>query len=381
MKPQSTGHIPALDGIRGIAILLVILRHASAGDVPTGTVAGVIHAVMRAGWIGVDVFFVLSGFLITGILLDSKGYPGYLTSFFGRRVLRIFPLYFGFLAVLFLVFPFTALATSPEYVTLRHYQAWYWLYASNVLIALHGDGASGLHLGHTWSLAVEEQFYLLWPLVVMLAPRRRIGAICLALAGVAGVLRVALVFALGWGSDWGYMMMPARMDALLLGGALAFALREPALRRRIPSLRPGMVALAAALLVTLLFAVRPAGASNDPYVQVLGYPLLALGATGLLAFTILAPADSRLVGALSHPLLRTFGKYSYAVYLLHFPLLLVILRWLPPSALPLVAGHPLAELLVLVVETAGVGLAAAMVSWRLLEQPFLSLKRYVPRPA
>jgi len=157
--------IPALDGVRGLAIVLVMFRHMSLkqmGQSPTAPLLDrVVHAVASFGWVGVDLFFVLSGFLITGILLDAKGKPGAFSRFWKRRALRIFPLYYAACAFLFFVLPHIGyFARDPATARLVHYQVWYWLYGVNVLEVLHGGLATPLNTAHFWSLSVEEQFYL-----------------------------------------------------------------------------------------------------------------------------------------------------------------------------------------------------------------------------
>src|SRR5206468_651405 len=154
--------------LRGLAILLVIAFHTLRVTGKEGLIGRFGAAIQDSGWIGVDLFFVLSGFLITGILLDSLGKPGYFRNFFARRTLRIFPLYYAVLTVsLFLVPALIGLQRLPElYHRLLENQLWLWTYAANYLQATGRHTLPGF--GHFWSLAIEEQFYLLWPFVVYL---------------------------------------------------------------------------------------------------------------------------------------------------------------------------------------------------------------------
>jgi len=176
-----------LDGLRGVAILLVLFLHFIIGQgvpAPSVLVDWWFIGIVRAGWMGVDLFFVLSGFLITGILLDTKGSRHYFRQFYTRRVLRIFPLYYGSL-VLFLILLPTLFPDDQVLHDLHADAVWFWTYLYNVKVAAAGFTPSSA-LGHFWSLAVEEQFYLIWPIVVLCLGRRHLlGAFW---AGVVGAL-------------------------------------------------------------------------------------------------------------------------------------------------------------------------------------------------
>jgi peptidoglycan/LPS O-acetylase OafA/YrhL len=165
--PAMTNHIPALDGLRGIAILSVMLLHfTNAIAALPGSPTSAARSVFGWGWTGVDLFFVLSGFLITGILLDSKGHPLYFRSFYARRALRIFPLYYAAL-FLFFVVPRAIPSVPATYSFAWHDQRWFWFYLGN----FHPLGPDAKQfIGQFWSLAIEEQFYLVWPLLIWLTP-------------------------------------------------------------------------------------------------------------------------------------------------------------------------------------------------------------------
>ena len=182
------GVIPALDGLRGIAIILVMLHHFTNYR-PTSGIDGLIGSVVFFLWTGVDLFFVLSGFLITGILLDSRGSERYFTTFYARRTLRIFPLYYLVLFVAFVVLPqFPAVnAVLTGQVDLP--PQWpYWLYLENFSIAARGWVHGWVDVG--WSLAIEEQFYLVWPLVIWLCPPRLLALLCAAIIVAEPIARV-----------------------------------------------------------------------------------------------------------------------------------------------------------------------------------------------
>src|SRR5213594_314733 len=222
------GHIPALDAVRGVAILLVLIFHFSSyghGLAPSPLFIDRLYYLMsRAGWIGVDLFFVLSGFLITGILYDAKESDHYFRNFYVRRVLRIFPLYYGALIIFLVVLPWLA-PGNAELQLMKRDAIWYWTYLSNVRTAYNGWPGFGA-IGHFWSLAVEEQFYLIWPVIVLALSRRHLQACCLACIIGALVVRVGLN---AKGNETAaFVLTPARIDALAVGAYLAISARGAA---------------------------------------------------------------------------------------------------------------------------------------------------------
>jgi peptidoglycan/LPS O-acetylase OafA/YrhL len=377
-RPDAGTHLPVLDGVRGVAIILVLLLHFTLyGELtPTLSVEWVYYKIMTAGWIGVDLFFVLSGFLITGILYDSKGGEHYFRNFYIRRVLRIFPLYYGSLVLFFLILP-NVFPSDQGLRALRQDAAWYWTYLSNVLVARDGWSAFG-PMEHFWSLAVEEQFYLMWPLAVFLLSRRGLMAACLACFIGSLLTRVGLE--LRGHEIAAHVLTPARMDALAVGALLALVARGPnGLRDLARWARPALAVTSACLLG--VFAWRRGLPSEDVVVSTIGYSLLAVlfGATLVLGLT--SSPQASISKVLTAPALMLFGRYSYALYVFHHPVLTMLKRrttWLDTMP-PLLGSRLLAQVLFTVVGITIV-LGIASLSWHLYEKQFLKLKRLFPYP-
>ena len=360
--------MPRLDGLRGIAILLVLfhqLDRIGGRDLASR----LIERSFDLGWIGVQLFFVLSGFLISGILLDSRGRPGAWRDFLARRALRIFPLYYGALVLLLVVLP--ALGVTPP--GFREHSLWYWLYLSNWTQPYQGGS-----LPHFWSLAVEEQFYLVWPLVALRCSPNQLLRVCVGVAIAGLLLRIGMVAA-AVDREAIYMSSLSRMDALALGGAVAAWLRLPGRmdravewRRRVWWLAVGLGAVG---LVGTGFYPRTA-----PLGQTVGYSVLA--ATFALAILALVADDaaadrSRRTSWLALPLLRMLGLYSYGMYVFHKPLhdlvgkpLLSFLGY--PALLPTPLGVAYVAGGILAVTAAGAA------SYWLFERRFLALRARFP---
>ena len=181
--PGRRTYFPGLDGLRGIAVLLVVAVHFFPQFKMSNWAESWLAKIPENGWTGVDLFFVLSGFLITGILIDASDKPHRFRNFYMRRVLRIFPLYLGVLVVVLWLIPdVTGLELPP---IIRTNQAWLWFHLSNVKMVLENDyifNTGWVNLAHLWTLAVEEHFYLVWPAAIFFVPR----AVGLPRAGMRG---------------------------------------------------------------------------------------------------------------------------------------------------------------------------------------------------
>lgn len=375
MRPAVLRHIPALDGIRGIAIALVLLFHFGGGlrgaAADTTTLEQGYSRVVSAGWCGVDLFFVLSSFLITSVLYDAKDAPRYFRNFYMRRVLRIFPLYYGFLLVMLLVT--FALAGGEEWHKLWDAGPWLLLYFQNFWIAAHDAWLPG-QMNHLWSLAIEEQFYLVWPLVVLLCARRTIRRVCLGIVVGAFALRCGLT--LGGVSEKIIYVLPfLRADAFAIGAFVATAYREEGDFRRLAG-KAGPVGAASLIVIAGLIAGQGGYlAWSHPLTQTVGFTALALLYGALLTGAVALPRHTLLRWCAAAPL-RQLGKYSYAVYVFHFPILMVMNHTVPRWYLTRVFGTGLSGRIAFLIAASAVSVLLAIVSWYAFETRFLRLKRH-----
>lgn len=380
-------HIPEMDGVRGIAILLVMVFHIAETNhiyAATGAITRPLLATILYGWAGVDLFFVLSGFLITGILLNARTSPHRFENFYMRRVLRIFPLYYAVLVLLFVVAPFVPRLYTEGIQTARQHQWWYWSYLTNLPLSREHYDWIPWPTTHLWSLAVEEQFYLVWPTVVFFTPtNRRLFVTCLIGVGVSLAFRFwAILFsAVPLGA---YFSTIARMDALLVGAAISVLFLGGGLTaRRVQLAR--LSAIAAALLIIVLKVSESRLPGGQATFQIIGYLLNATVAGGLISVAATADQRSRLSGVLRTRVLAFFGRYSYALYIFHVLVIAAlnqVYRLRPVDAGPVATELSWARLLTWSSIYFAITIAGAMVSWRLLESPFLRLKdRFAPRPS
>jgi peptidoglycan/LPS O-acetylase OafA/YrhL len=373
-SPASPKRIPELDGLRGLAILLVIFCHfgyetnSAAGHrwlfylLDTGSLA----------WSGVDLFFVLSGFLIGGILLDARNSPNYFKAFYARRVFRIIPIYAVVVGVFYLCV-FTGVPgrmagsrwlfgpTVPGYA--------YATFTQNVGYALAKPNFA-YWLSSTWSLAVEEQFYLLLPLTIWFVSRRRLPYLLGFAIVAAPALRLFLNLHFSWGRLASFYLMPCRADSLLLGVTAALWVRHPSIweslkrgRRRLALFC--MVMIAGLPLFILLKATDP---TQSFWMSTVGLSWMAVMYLCLLLLALVY-SDGWVGSKLRNSGLRALGTISYGVYLFHMPVLgltFMIFRSKRPWA-----ETPAEHLLVLV--ATAFTIAAASISWTFFEKPLLKI--------
>jgi peptidoglycan/LPS O-acetylase OafA/YrhL len=347
-------HNGALDGLRGVAVLLVLMRH-SFELVPGGFGPQWLDDFLRGGYFGVDIFFVLSGFLITSLLLDERESSGAvrMRSFYGRRALRLMPALVVMLGVVSIVLVLDGSTWSSLWPTVRsslfYYQNWHSVWDETHLAA---------EFGHLWSLSIEEQFYIVWPVVLLamvaLWKRQSVRVAALAL----GVLWVVWYRIQVWNSGvgWAYVFVrtDTRIDALLIGCLVAFLFQWQVVRARALH-----IAAWGGLAVVLATVAR-----TNPLQAYVYKGGLTLGAIGV-GCMVLAIAEGTWRGARLFDVkpLRAVGKVSYGLYLWHFPVFVLLLRhsasW--NSGVRVVVGVVLS------------GVVTAL-SWYVVERPALKLK-------
>ncbi|MGA8622532.1 MAG: acyltransferase [Candidatus Sulfotelmatobacter sp.] len=367
MAPDWSIRIPALDGLRGVAILLVLLRHGIFG---LKSSSGFVRRLLMVGqltWSGVDLFFVLSGFLIGGILLDAQSSPRYYTTFYARRAYRILPLYFGFTIVFLLrhlpvrILPGAigdASQLSIPWVS-------YLTFTQNFfMVHLGWFGATAMVV--TWSLAVEEQFYLVIPLVIRkIRSGRLVGAMAFFFVA-AFCLRVLLLRTLAHGAFACYVLMPCRADSLCLGVLSAYLVRRPAFWNKLITHRHLLWWAIGILSAGIAYMTARHYDNLSLPMTTWGYPWLALFYT-----CCLLSAVSSVKGfwhrILCLPLLMRLGTLAYCTYLLHFPLIQTGRRVFGA----LFPSHPEGTFLTGGIFGVALTFVLATLSWIFFEQPML----------
>lgn len=357
-KPFYKNHLTALDGIRGVSVLCVILAH---------------HVRFPLAFLAMDCFFVLSGFLITGILLDTKGSKGYFKNFYFRRALRIFPIYYFTLFVFFYVLDgCCSLSDNPDFEFYFENEISFWVYFQNYSLA-HMDPRQSHALVHLWSLAVEEQFYVFVPLMVFLFSRKN-------LAFLFGLIIIGALFYRvdnfvnngSWVIE--YMSTVSRMDALALGGVVALLVRSQWWETIKNYRRQFKIVLACLIFYFLLWMLT----SDNFYFlpargiiqRTVNYTLSALMFSLLLVLAVLK--DKYITKVFCAKLLTYLGKRSYAIYIFHMPIKHMLIPFLTTHVFWLanLGKWPTICLSLLLATTSG------EISWRLIEKQALGLKKY-----
>jgi peptidoglycan/LPS O-acetylase OafA/YrhL len=347
-------YIPQFDGLRGIAILVVLLAHLTYLD-------GIRFArVFEYGRTGVDLFFVLSGFLITGILLDTKELPGYFKNFYARRALRIWPPYYAVFLIFFVLSPLfshggsflTDVKTWPYYAT----------YTQNLFF----NFPKSVPLGPTWSLAVEEQYYFFWAPVVFFCGRKSLRNILLGMIVFSLCFRAASFFR-GASLDFVHDFTLCRLEPLAAGGLAALWLRSDKCNLRKWN---GWATIA---LMVGVSGVRLALIDWGFETRIYSYPFLAAAFAGMLALSLTANQATTFLGrALTQRWLVYTGRISYGVYLIHVPIF--ICMSLAGRRLWGTSQYSAVKQALMVCMAFAAVYAVASISWFCFERPILRLK-------
>lgn len=291
-------YVKEFDGWRGVGICFVVLAHYF----PTYFIGS---------WVFMEMFFVMSGFLITGILMDTKLKPAYFRNFIGRRIVRVFPLYYLCLMILFFIIP-------NSWIDLSYYrekQAWFWLYAENWLYSLEGwPNVKALH--HFWSLAIEEQFYIVWPLVVWFFSSKNLLRFCIFTFLFSILFRNTGMY-FKFVMPFPYVATLGRMDGIVLGSMIAILLRTD--RSFLEKYTYPITVISAILSVTAFITAGTMKFENTIHFRV-NYTLVDVFFAGMITMTM---CDDRLLSLkkiLNQPVIKQIGVTSYCLYIFHYPI-------------------------------------------------------------
>lgn len=346
---QHRPYYPALDGLRGLAILLVVVYH-NFGFID----------YFFFGWLGVDLFFVLSGFLITDILLRTLPEKNYLRNFYMRRVLRIFPLYYLALIIFLVIIPRTNIPLDLKYYTDN--QVWLWTYLQNWLYIFKNPGQTTT-LNHLWSLAVEEQFYLLWPMVILFVRRPQYLMILISFLLVA-VLGLRLWIWSNQVAELAYFNLYtfSRIDGICIGCLVALLRRsKPGFLER----HTTWIVLFFAALNFIFFFINRRSGYTFPYLALVGYTTFAMIFGLLVNDTV--EGKTKIVRAIFNiGVLKFFGRISYGFYIFHWPVYLLSAPWL--GRIINISNGRSEQILVSILAT----LIAVVISWL----SFISFEKY-----
>jgi len=387
--PAPTRRDPGLDGLRGLAVLMVFVFHYGGGLASKNLVVQVLGNIVQASWIGIVLFFALSGFLITGSIWDSINEKFLLRNYFIRRALRILPLYLIALLISFL----SALSNGLTFNVIRAYLIHLFFLQDIPFLADYAViDTSAYPIYHLWSLAVEEQFYLLWPILLLKVDNRR-GARTMCLRVFAFSFFFRLIFSLPDLNFYHHGLYDhflfTHVGALALGGASALALRSrdsstgriasPVRFLRKYSNHAFFVGLAVYIAVGVF---KHSFLMENPLIFLFGLPAASVSCAALLAI-VLSPGSTRRF--FSGPVLGWFGRISYGFYIFH----ILLQPWFDKLAFPLTLRcmrlthwnwsqdlyQSMRFIAALVITT-----AVSAVSFRYLESPFLRLGRSFPLP-
>ena len=365
--------MPALDGLRGIAVIAVVIGHSfvTVGSDRVEFLDHFMSMTLRlAVPYSIDLFFVISGYLITAILYETRSAVNPIRTFYARRALRIVPLYYGYLLLQHVIFPRASAGAFGDN------PAWEWLFLTNVAM-LGGTEAVGYVNAHFWTLSIEEQFYVLWPLAVILAPVKRLTWICVAL--IAGSFIARAMLTMSGEGDIGWLLSPTRLDGLIAGGLVAILQRRniDTLRRWArPVFRASGIFLVPGLLLVVGYGVWNIPGSllnsfNLGYtgreIEIIFLPLVAaiFFASGT---ALLVMKNSGRERVLTNPRLLRIAEASYGMYVFHIPILILLDGFWFTRIL---ADYDLLNQIVVSLVTIYLSYKFGSFTWRKIEKPLV----------
>lgn len=341
-------YIPALDGLRGIAILLVVLFHT-------------FHFML--GWCGVDLFFILSGFLITSSLIETKEDKNYLKKFWLKRILRIFPLYYLILIIILIPKFFFNIDTVS-------YNSWsYWFYLQNWVYVYNGVFPDGKDtLNHFWSLAIEEQFYLLFPFVIKYTPKKNLVAVLFTFIVIAVGARYYFFAHKNIGY---YVATVSRLDALSIGALMAFSVRE---YKHLLEKYIHVAFYSTLCYVIFAIAIYQDLHFSNPLIATFGLTAFAILFACILIYSISNFKNNFLTTILNNRYLKFIGKISYGLYVYHWVLYVFLrplfLDFLFNSTQLIIVSKVIASSLIFLL-----ALTTSYLSYRYFEKRIMSLRK------
>jgi peptidoglycan/LPS O-acetylase OafA/YrhL len=367
VRPSKREHVPALDGIRGYGFLGIFLAHYLSPAIQryrSNPLVNGLFYIEQIAWMAVPAFFVLSGYLVGSILFDTRDREGFFRVFYGRRILRILPVYYMTLLVI-------AVMGLAQGVHLNHVFWAHFIYIQNLLPGYGSNGrAPSTQIIHLWSLAIEEQFYLAWPIVVWFAKDRiKLLKIIAVLCGFCFTIRLISPL-IHLSPSRVYFATPTRVDAILLGVGLALVADHKVFKRLQPLAKYAVVVGTALWMIS--FSTHPDD-PNNYYRVAVEIPLANFTVLALVAAAI--DEKSRLARACTVRWACWLGTMTYGLYVYHF----TYHKWFSDTFRPILSHYmpdPWAY-----VATAAIAFALtiglAVLSYRFVEQPALSLKKYL----
>jgi peptidoglycan/LPS O-acetylase OafA/YrhL len=323
------------------------------------------------GWLGVDLFFVLSGFLITDILLNTVNKPGYFKNFYAKRVLRIFPLYYLSLIIFLLILP-RVKGFPLDFSFYIDHQWWFWSYLQNWFLIFHNVGYTTTAIQHYWSLAVEEQFYILWPLIIFIVRKPKILLIITVLLLLA-VIGTRLYMWTIQIKDLNYfgLYTYTRIDGICIGSMLAIL--QFMRSRFINKYFTGLVLLLAAMNFVFYFINKEYNFTY-PYLAIVGYTTFAM-LFAIVVHEVIQGNNKFFNFILSIKPLKFFGKISYGLYIFHWPVYLILYDWVDKKIRPLVSLSENKLAIVVSVVLTIIGVLISIISFYTFERYFLKKKK------